>query len=121
MQFLFKVPSFGGKFKKYVHTGDFRFCDEMRLDRSVWEESVCGREEDGCFEDVGYEEGEVFTSDESESDVHVIGWNVIGGWVCPDGWTYEVKKSKYAVKVKDEFEIHLVSYSEHSNYEELRE
>ncbi|GKC55927.1 DNA ligase 6 isoform X3 [Tanacetum coccineum] len=212
VQFLFKIPSFGGKFEKYVHTGDFRFCDEMRLDRSVSEFVGC----DGVFLDttycdpkyvfrkqselidyivsvvekfrkkkvlflvatyvigkekilvevtrrcgkkvyvderkmsvlrtLGYEECEVFTSDESESDVHVIGWNVIGetwpyfkpnfvkmkeiiegrgydkvvGFVLT-GWTYEVKKSKFAVRVKDEFEIHLVPYSEHSNYEELRE
>ncbi|KAL9273188.1 DNA ligase 6-like protein [Drosera capensis] len=39
----------------------------------------------------------------------------------PTGWTYEVKRDKFAVRRKDCLEIHLVLYSEHSNYEELRE
>lgn len=95
---------------------------------------------------LGYGESGVFTRDEKESDVHVVGWNVLGetwpyfrpnfgrmkeimvdrgyskvvGFV-PTGWTYEVKRNKFAVKCKDELEIHLVPYSEHSNYEELRE
>ncbi|XP_047954585.1 DNA ligase 6 [Salvia hispanica] len=88
----------------------------------------------------------VFTLDESESDVHVVGWNVLGetwpyfrpnftkigeimsergyskvvGFV-PTGWTYELKRNKFSVRTKDSFEIHLVPYSEHSNYDELRE
>ncbi|CAA7030310.1 unnamed protein product [Microthlaspi erraticum] len=91
------------------------------------------------------EEG-MFTEDEDESDVHVVAWNVLGetwpyfrpnfvkmneimvekgyekvvGFV-PTGWTYEVKRNKFAVKCKDSMEIHLVPYSEHSNYDELRE
>ncbi|XP_071712903.1 DNA ligase 6 isoform X2 [Rutidosis leptorrhynchoides] len=95
---------------------------------------------------VGFGDDEVFTNEESKSDVHVIGWNLLGetwpyfrpnfvkmkeimeakgyskvvGFV-PTGWTYEVKRNKFAVRTKDEFEIHLVPYSEHSNYEELRE
>ncbi|KAJ0042140.1 hypothetical protein Pint_18689 [Pistacia integerrima] len=95
---------------------------------------------------LGYGENGVFTPDESESDVHVVGWNVLGetwpyfrpnfvrmqeimvergyakvvGFV-PTGWTYEVKRNKFAVRSKDSFEIHLVPYSEHSNYDELRE
>ncbi|KAJ4847523.1 hypothetical protein Tsubulata_003941 [Turnera subulata] len=95
---------------------------------------------------LGYGESGVFTEDENESDVHVVGWNVLGetwpyfrpnfvkmkeimvekgyssvvGFV-PTGWTYEVKKNKFAVRVKDSFEIHLVPYSEHSSYDELRE
>lgn len=95
---------------------------------------------------LGYGESGVFTEDESESDVHVVGWSVLGetwpyfrpnfvkmkeimiergyskvvGFV-PTGWTYEVKRNKFAVKAKDSFEIHLVPYSEHSNYDELRE
>ncbi|XP_062107460.1 DNA ligase 6-like isoform X2 [Humulus lupulus] len=95
---------------------------------------------------LGCEETEIFTEDESESDVHVVGWNVLGetwpyfrpnflkikeimvergyskaiGFV-PTGWTYEVKRNKFSVRSKDSFDIHLVPYSEHSNYEELRE
>ncbi|KAL6993986.1 Ligase [Sarracenia purpurea var. burkii] len=95
---------------------------------------------------LGFEKDEVFTEDESDSDVHVVGWNVLGetwpyfrpnfakmkeimnergyskvvGFV-PTGWTYEVKHKKFAVRTKDAFEIHLVPYSEHSNYDELRE
>ncbi|WCJ25293.1 DNA LIGASE 6 [Euphorbia peplus] len=95
---------------------------------------------------LGYGESGVFTEDGSESDVHVVGWNVLGetwpyfrpnfvkvkeimeergysrvvGFV-PTGWTYEVKRNKFSVRSKDSFEIHLVPYSEHSNYEELRE
>ena len=70
---------------------------------------------------LGFGEDEVFTVDESESDVHVVGWNVLGetwpyfrpnlvmmkeimaakgynkvvGFV-PTGWTYEVKHNKFA-------------------------
>ncbi|KAM0032417.1 putative DNA ligase (ATP) [Helianthus debilis subsp. tardiflorus] len=112
----------------------------------------CGRKihvEDrkmGILRTLGFGEDGVFTNEECESDVHVIGWNVLGetwpyfkpnfvkmkeimeargyskvvGFV-PTGWTYEVKRNKFAVRVKDSFEIHLVPYSEHSNYEELRE
>ncbi|KAL6286716.1 hypothetical protein ACE6H2_011106 [Prunus campanulata] len=95
---------------------------------------------------LGYGESGVFTEDECESDVHVVGWNVLGetwpyfrpnflkmkeimvekgyskvvGFV-PTGWTYEVKRNKFSVRSKDSFEIHLVPYSEHSNYDELRE
>ncbi|KAL0350310.1 UNVERIFIED_CONTAM: DNA ligase 6 [Sesamum radiatum] len=95
---------------------------------------------------LGFGENGVFTEDELESDVHVVGWNVLGetwpyfrpnfvkmkeimsergyskvvGFV-PTGWTYEVKRNKFAVRSKDSFEIHLVPYSEHSNYDELRE
>lgn len=95
---------------------------------------------------LGLGESGVFTLDESESDVHVVGWNVLGetwpyfrpnftkigeimsekgyskvvGFV-PTGWTYEVKRNTFSVRTKDSFEIHLVPYSEHSNYDELRE
>ena len=95
---------------------------------------------------LGYGESGLFTEDVCESDVHVVGWNVLGetwpyfrpnfvkmkeimdergyskvvGFV-PTGWTYEVKRNKFAVRTKDSFEIHLVPYSEHSNYDELRE
>lgn len=95
---------------------------------------------------LGCEESEVFTEDECASDVHVVGWNILGetwpyfrpnfakmteltiergytravGFV-PTGWTYEVKRNKFSVRSKDSLEIHLVPYSEHSNYIELRE
>lgn len=95
---------------------------------------------------LGYGDGGVFTSDEGETNVHIVGWNMLGetwpyfrpnfvkmqeimvergynkvvGFV-PTGWTYEVKRNKFAVRSKDSFEIHLVPYSEHSNYDELRE
>ncbi|XVE72141.1 hypothetical protein DITRI_Ditri11bG0015000 [Diplodiscus trichospermus] len=64
------------------------------------------------------------TKDESESDVHVVGWNVLGetwpyfrpnfarmkdimvekryekvGGFVPTGWTYEVKRNKFAVRL----------------------
>lgn len=218
VQFLFKVPSLGGKIERYVHTGDFRFCSSMNSDPllrefvgsdtvfldttycnpkfvfPLQEESIdyivrvieeVGGEYDGSTRNVlflvatyvigkekilleiarrclrkvhvdarklsvlralGYEESGVFTEDEGESDVHVVGWNVLGetwpyfrpnfvkmsemmfakgysrtvGFV-PTGWTYEVKRDKFSVKSKDSFEIHLVPYSEHSNYDELRE
>ncbi|KAK1433220.1 hypothetical protein QVD17_10129 [Tagetes erecta] len=100
----------------------------------------------GVLRTIGVGEDSVFTNKECESDVHVVGWNVLGetwpyfrpnfvkmkeimdtrgyskvvGFV-PTGWTYEVKRNKFAVRTKDSFEIHLVPYSEHSNYEELRE
>ncbi|CAI0450959.1 unnamed protein product [Linum tenue] len=95
---------------------------------------------------LGYGETEGFTEDVLESDVHVVGWNVLGetwpyfrpnfvkmaeimaergysrvvGFV-PTGWTYEVKRNKFAVRTKDSCEVHLVPYSEHSNYDELRD
>uniref|UniRef100_A0A803M488 ATP-dependent DNA ligase family profile domain-containing protein n=1 Tax=Chenopodium quinoa TaxID=63459 RepID=A0A803M488_CHEQI len=218
VQFLFKVPVNGGKFERYVHTGDFRFCDDMKLMPKLsefvgcdavfldttycdpkfvfplQEESIdyvvsvidrirsenrddgknvlflvatyvigkerilleisrrCGckihvdSRKMGILRALGYEDDGVFTEDELASDVHVVGWNVLGetwpyfrpnfvkvseimvekdykkvvGFV-PTGWTYEVKRNKFAVRTKDLFEIHLVPYSEHSNYNELRE
>ncbi|KAK4393580.1 DNA ligase 6, partial [Sesamum angolense] len=228
VQFLFKVPAScdGGAgssgvvtYEKYVHTGDFRYCDEMKNESALsefigadavfldttycnpkfvfpsQEESIdyivgvierIGVDYDGVaaknvlflvatyvigkerilveisrrckrkihvsgrkmavLSALGFGESGVFTEDELESDVHVVGWNVLGetwpyfrpnfvkmkeimsergyskvvGFV-PTGWTYEVKRNKFAVRSKDSFEIHLVPYSEHSNYDELRE
>ncbi|XP_051127028.1 DNA ligase 6 isoform X2 [Andrographis paniculata] len=228
VQFLFKVPascvSGGGddgvvRFEKYVHTGDFRYCDEMKnesvlrdfvgsdavfLDTTycnpkfvfpTQEESidyiagviekfgigsessiaknvlflvatyVIGKEKIlleisrrckkkihvscrkmAVLRALGLGDDAVFTENELDSDVHVVGWNVLGetwpyfrpnfqkmkeimsekgyskvvGFV-PTGWTYEVKRNKFSVRTKDSFEIHLVPYSEHSNYDELRE
>ncbi|WVZ69258.1 hypothetical protein U9M48_018071 [Paspalum notatum var. saurae] len=91
-------------------------------------------------------ENGVFTEDAAETDVHVTGWNILGetwpyfrpnfvkmkeimmergymkavGFV-PTGWMYETKKEGFAVRVKDSLEMHLVPYSEHSSYNELRE
>ncbi|CAO2178735.1 unnamed protein product [Urochloa humidicola] len=91
-------------------------------------------------------ENGVFTEDAAVTDVHVTGWNVLGetwpyfrpnfvkmkeimvergymkavGFV-PTGWMYETKKEGFAVRVKDSLEIHLVPYSEHSSYDELRD
>uniref|UniRef100_A0ACD5VPR6 Uncharacterized protein n=1 Tax=Avena sativa TaxID=4498 RepID=A0ACD5VPR6_AVESA len=93
----------------------------------------------------GGEKG-VFTQDAAATDVHVIGWNILGetwpyfrpnfvkmkeimmergytkavGFV-PTGWMYETKKEGFAVRVKDSLKIHLVPYSEHSSYDELRD
>ncbi|XP_011099504.1 DNA ligase 6 isoform X1 [Sesamum indicum] len=228
VQFLFKVPGSCDRgagssgvvtFEKYVHTGDFRYCDEMKNESAVsefigadavfldttycnpkfvfpsQEESIdyivgvierIGVENEGVvaknvlflvatyvigkerilveisrrckrkihvsarkmavLSALGFGESGVFTEDELESDVHVVGWNVLGetwpyfrpnfvkmkeimsergyskvvGFV-PTGWTYEVKQNKFSVRSKDSFEIHLVPYSEHSNYDELRE
>ncbi|EXC20557.1 DNA ligase 1 [Morus notabilis] len=218
VQFLFKIPGSEGKTVRYVHTGDFRFCESMKSDTCLrefigsdaifldttycnpkfvfpsQEESIdyivsvvervsgeckgpknnvlflvatyvigkekilleiarrCNRKicvdarKMSVLRILGCEESGVFTEDECESDVHVIGWNVLGetwpyfrpnfgkmneimlergyskaiGFV-PTGWTYEVKRNKFSVRSKDSLEIHLVPYSEHSNYEELRE
>ncbi|XP_015699323.1 DNA ligase 6 isoform X2 [Oryza brachyantha] len=94
---------------------------------------------------IGGENG-VFTEDAAATDVHVTGWNILGetwpyfrpnfvkmneivvergynkavGFV-PTGWMYETKKEGYAVRAKDSLEIHLVPYSEHSSYDELRD
>lgn len=218
VQFLFKIPGSEGNFERYVHTGDFRFCDSMKsepvllefigsdaifLDTTycnpkfvfpLQEESIdyiasvvervsgeckgstgnvlflvatyvigkekilleiarrCNRKiyvdarKMSVLRVLGCDESGVFTEDERESDTHVVGWNVLGetwpyfrpnfgkmneimvekgyskviGFV-PTGWTYEVKRRKFSVRSKDSCEIHLVPYSEHSNYEELRE
>lgn len=41
--------------------------------------------------------------------------------VVPTGWMYSMKHTMYAVQRKGPLEVHLVPYSEHSNYSELRE
>lgn len=217
VQFLFKVPV-NGKFERYVHTGDFRYRNDMKFEPVLSEfvgadavfldttycnkkfvfpsqdESIdyivevierIGVQNEGQLKSVlfvvatyvigkerilieisrrcnrkihvdgrkmailralGLGEEGVFTEEEGESDVYVVGWNVLGetwpyfrpnfvkmkeimnergyskivGFV-PTGWTYEVKHSKFSVRKKDSLEIHLVPYSEHSNYDELRE
>ncbi|KAG7011065.1 DNA ligase 6, partial [Cucurbita argyrosperma subsp. argyrosperma] len=219
VQFLFKIPSADEKFERYVHTGDFRFCDSMIIDPVLktfigsdavfldttycnpkfifpsQDESIeyivnmiqkIGGESKGSMGSVlfliatyvigkekillqiasrcnrkimvdarkmtvlrilGYGgENGVFTEHGSESDVHVVGWNVLGeSWpyfrpnfermndimvekgyskvvgFVPTGWTYEMKHKNFSVRSKDSLEIHLVPYSEHSNYNEIRE
>ncbi|KAI6691514.1 hypothetical protein NL676_028342 [Syzygium grande] len=207
VMFLFKVPGGGdGEYRRYVHTGDFRFRDSMRLEPGLGEfvacdaifldttycnpkfvfpcqeesidyivsviERVGGENRDsaksilflvatyvigkerillevarrsGCkvyvdgrkmaiLHALGYGDSGAFTEDESETAVHVVGWNVLGetwpyfrpnfvqmkeimvekgynkvvGFV-PTGWTYEVKRDKFAIRKKDSFEIHLLA------------
>ncbi|KAL0378027.1 UNVERIFIED_CONTAM: DNA ligase 6 [Sesamum radiatum] len=183
VQFLFKVPAScdGGAgssgvvtHEKYVHTGDFRYCDEMKNESAVSEfigadavfldTTYCNpkfvfpsQEESidyivGVIERIGVEnEGVVAKNVLFLVATYVIGkerilveisrgvrgrfmpnfvkmkeimsergYSKVVGFV-PTGWTYEVKRNKFAVRSKDSFEIHLVPYSEHSNYDELRE
>ncbi|XP_020246783.1 DNA ligase 6 [Asparagus officinalis] len=219
VQFLFSVRGEDGrKLERYVHTGDFRFCDSMKKDpilsqfvgsdavfldatycnpkfvfpsqeesidyivrliKRIREESealkepvliliatyVIGKErilleisrqlkcllhvdrrKMSILSVLGLGDSNVFTEDASASSIHVIGWNLLGetwpyfrpnfvkmkeimlergyskavGFVST-GWLYETKKDGFAVRVKDELEIHLVPYSEHSSYDELRE
>lgn len=95
---------------------------------------------------LGCGEGGMFIEDKEESDVYVVGWNVLGEiWLyfCLNfvkmnevmvergydkvvgfvfmGWIYEVKRNKFVVKVKDFMEIYFVLYSEYLNYDEFRE
>ncbi|KAL6007403.1 hypothetical protein ACLOJK_032900 [Asimina triloba] len=212
VQFLFNI---GGE--RYVHTGDFRFCESMKADPALngfvgadavfldttycnpkWafpsqvesvdyvvkmierikkENSgigksilflvstyVVGKERllieisnsCGCLLHVdgrkmavlralGLADSAAFTEDASSTDVHVVGWNVLGetwpyfrpnfvrmneimvekgysmavGFV-PTGWVYGAKRDGFAVRAKESCEIHLVPYSEHSSYDELR-
>ncbi|XP_008787626.2 DNA ligase 6 isoform X2 [Phoenix dactylifera] len=100
----------------------------------------------GILSVLGFGDSGVFTQDISASNIHVVGWNLLGetwpyfrpnfvkmkelmtergyskavGFVST-GWMYETKKDGFATRVKESLEIHLVPYSEHSNYEELRE
>lgn len=95
---------------------------------------------------LGFADSGFFTEDFGATDVCVVGWNVLGetwpyfrpnfgnmqeiiaergytkavGFVAT-GWMYETKKEGFAVRVKDPLEIHLVPYSEHSSYSELKE
>ena len=39
----------------------------------------------------------------------------------PTGWMYEMKKTGFPVRRKGPCHIHLVPYSEHSSYAELRD
>ncbi|KAL9427711.1 hypothetical protein AB3S75_029819 [Citrus x aurantiifolia] len=162
VQFLFKVPGRNGGFERVggeLYEGLQKRVLFLVATYVIGKEKIlieifkkCGRKV--CVDSrkmevlrvLGYGDSGVFTEDESETDVHVVGWNVLGetwpyfrpnfvrmkeimvkrgydkvvGFV-PTGWTYEVKRNTFAVRSKDAFEIHLVPYSEHSNYDELRE
>ncbi|XP_039122272.1 DNA ligase 6 isoform X1 [Dioscorea cayenensis subsp. rotundata] len=219
VQFLFVVPGTDERrSERYIHTGDFRYCDWMKSDpclckfigadavfldttycnpkyvfpsqkesveyvvetvkriRAQSEGSsesilfliatyVVGKEKIlleisrhcGCLLYVddkkmqilsilGHGDSGVFTEDVSATNVHVIGWNLLGetwpyfrpnfvkmkeimtergyskavGFVAT-GWMYETKRDGFAMRVKESLEIHLVPYSEHSSYDELRE
>ncbi len=39
----------------------------------------------------------------------------------PTGWMYEMRRSTFPLRTKGPCTVHLVPYSEHSSYEELRE
>lgn len=93
------------------------------------------------LEDMG-----IFTTDPRATNVHVVEWSFLGetwpyfrpnfgnmekilaesgfrrvvGFV-PTGWAYELRKKTFSARRKGSCEIHLVPYSEHSNYDELRE
>jgi len=47
-------------------------------------------------------------------DLQVVGF-------VPTGWMYEMKRKAFPVREKGSCFIHLVPYSEHSSYSELRE
>jgi len=47
-------------------------------------------------------------------DLQVVGF-------VPTGWMYEMKRKAFSVREKGSCFIHLVPYSEHSSYSELRE
>ncbi|XP_078431093.1 DNA LIGASE 6 isoform X2 [Wolffia australiana] len=94
----------------------------------------------------GLADSRVFTEDPKGSFIHVIGWNLLGetwpyfrpnfakmkeittekgfsravGFV-PSGWMHQKRKREFPVIAEENLEIHLVPYSEHSSYEELRE
>lgn len=95
---------------------------------------------------LGLKDLSIFTTDSSKTNVHVVGWGFLGdAWpffranftnmeqaltdrgyekavgFVPTGWTYELKKKAFPTREKGRCKIHLVPYSEHSNYAELRE
>ncbi|CAN6445852.1 unnamed protein product [Victoria cruziana] len=97
------------------------------------------------FDQLGLSGSGEFTVDAPESDVHVVRWNELGetwpyfrpnfvnmkkilderkysravGFV-PTGWVFSASRDDFTVRVKNSCEIHLVPYSEHSSYDELR-
>uniref|UniRef100_K7K7A2 DNA ligase ATP-dependent N-terminal domain-containing protein n=1 Tax=Glycine max TaxID=3847 RepID=K7K7A2_SOYBN len=99
------LPKLARRFKRKIHV-DARKMEVLRV--------------------LGYGENGEFIKDEKESNIHVVGWNVLGEtWpyfrpnfvrmkevvsFVPTQWTYEVKRNKFAVKSKDSFQINLVPY-----------
>lgn len=51
--------------------------------------------------------------------LHLVFVQVVG--FLPTGWMYEMKRKSFPVREKGYCFIHLVPYSEHSSYSELRE
>lgn len=49
-----------------------------------------------------------------------LGAEEVVGFV-PTGWLYEMRKETFAVKRKGACSVHLVPYSEHNSFDELRE
>ncbi|DBB01067.1 hypothetical protein WJX77_004280 [Trebouxia sp. C0004] len=99
-----------------------------------------------CLELPGVDLDEVFTTDLTSTPVHVAKWGFLGeSWpffrpnfvnmeqyktdmsvdevvgFVPTGWMYEMKRKAFPVREKGSCFIHLVPYSEHSSYSELRE
>ena len=96
--------------------------------------------------DEGFLSPDMFTTDPGSTPVHVTQWGVLGdtwpyfrpnfvameeyrrdygvdeviGFV-PTGWLYEMKKNPFSVRKKGSCYIHLVPYSEHSSFSELKE
>ncbi|KAL4435464.1 hypothetical protein ABPG77_006226 [Micractinium sp. CCAP 211/92] len=94
----------------------------------------------------GYDPAQLFTTDRSATPVHVVQWGFLGetwpffrpnykqmeeyrqehgaeevvGFV-PTGWLYEMKRETFSVRSKGACSVHLVPYSEHSSFAELRE
>jgi len=218
VQFLFKIPIGGGKFERFVHTGDFRYRPSMKIEPALsqfvgcealflditcchpkfvfpsHEESIdyivsvierigaqngdvkckvlflvagdivgkeralmevsrrCGRK--FCvnrrtmeiLRALGYANEGVFTEEESATEIHVVGWDLLGenwpyfqpnfvkikgivgesghskvvGFVLT-GWSYEVKRNKFVVRIRHTLEIHLVPSNEHSSFSGLRD
>ncbi|KAJ8424283.1 hypothetical protein Cgig2_003265 [Carnegiea gigantea] len=218
VQFLFKIPIGGGKFERFVHTGDFGYRPSMKIEPSLsqfvgcealflditcchpkfvfpsHEESIdyivsvierigaenrnvkckvlflvagdivgkeralmevslrCGHKFHvnsrtmKTLKALGHADEGVFTEEESATEIHDVGWDLLGenwpyfqpnfvkikgiigesghskvvGFVLT-GWSYEVKRNKFVVRIKDTLEIHLVPCNEHSSFSGLRD
>ncbi|KAK9865080.1 hypothetical protein WJX84_011403 [Apatococcus fuscideae] len=99
-----------------------------------------------CLELPGLDIDDLFCRDPTSSPLHVVTWGYLGdtwpffkpnfvnmeqarveagvdeviGFV-PTGWMYEMKRKAFPVRHKGKCWIHLVPYSEHSSYNELRD
>eukprot|EP00803_Ostreobium_quekettii_P008788 evm.model.scf_1474EXC.2 EVM.evm.TU.scf_1474EXC.2 scf_1474EXC:16266-31624(-) len=99
-----------------------------------------------CLEWENESFSDIFTVCAEQTPVRVVRWNFLGdvwpffkpnfvnmeayraeagvdkvvGFV-PTGWTYDSKRASFDVRRKGACEVHLVPYSEHSSYSELRE